>query len=293
MDIVFSIYFSGIKIHFTFPESVSFTDWKKSFVCKQCTDSADSYYSVELINKPLYTAPFKVYTYHNTSEYITDEGRLRIYLPLIEPDGCQVACLLRPDNHHTLYYPASRWDFYAHPLNCLHLIAPEHILIRKNAFLLHSSVVALHGKTVLFAGPSTAGKSTQASLWQTHLGAEILNGDRCVVMQRDGQFWGGGSPWAGTSGIYRPEQYPIAGIVLLGKSPENRIRRMGADAFAPLFGQTLVNSWDREFMETVTSLYADLLAQVPVYHLDCRPDADAVALAYQTIFGKEMPDGTR
>lgn len=287
----FCIRFSGIRIQFNIPGEYSGQAWKDDLLSTD--ESCDAAFTVQLLYSPLQVPATHFYKNYKYTIYQTDEGQLRIYHEITAADGCQVACLLRPDNHHTLYYPASRWDFYAHPLNCLHLIAPEHILIRKNAFLLHSSVVALHGKTVLFAGPSTAGKSTQASLWQTHLGAEILNGDRCVVMQRDGQFWGGGSPWAGTSGIYRPEQYPIAGIVLLGKSPENRIRRMGADAFAPLFGQTLVNSWDREFMETVTSLYADLLAQVPVYHLDCRPDADAVALAYQTIFGKEMPDGTR
>ena len=287
----FCIRFSGIRIQFKIPGEYSGQAWKDDLLSTD--ESCDAAFTVQLLSSPLQVPATHFYKNYKYTIYQPDEGQLRIYHEITAADGCQVACLLCPDNHHTLYYPASRWDFYAHPLNCLHLIAPEHILIRKNAFLLHSSVVALHGKTVLFAGASGAGKSTQASLWQTHLGAEILNGDRCVVMRRDGQFWGGGSPWAGTSGIYRPEQYPIAGIVLLGKSPENRIRRMGADAFAPLFGQTLVNSWDREFMEAVTSHYADLLAQVPVYHLDCRPDRDAAALAYQTIFGKEIPDGTR
>lgn len=156
--------------------------------------------------------------------------------------------------------------------------------MRFNAFLLHSSVVQIHGKSVLFSGPSCAGKSTQAELWRRHLGADILNGDRCVVMKKADGFYGGGSPWCGTSGIHRREQAPIAGIFLVNKAPENRVQRLGFEAFAPLISQTIINSWDIDFMAKISTLYADLLRQVPVYRLDCLPDAAAVKVAYDTLF---------
>ena len=171
----------------------------------------------------------------------------------------------------------------------LHLLAGEAMLLNQNAFLLHSSLVMVEGKTILFSGPSGAGKSTQANLWAEFAGAEILNGDRTVIMKKEDGFYGGGSLWSGTSGIYRPEQAPIAGIILIKKGPREQIRRLGFEAFVPLFSQTTLNSWDPDFMSKVSELYAELLAQVPVYELECRPCAEAVALTYKTLFGKEMP----
>lgn len=216
--------------------------------------------------------------------YRTREGWLRVYSPLIAEDGCQVACLLRPDGKNKLYYPASRWAFYSSSLHCIHLIGGETLLLKQNAFLLHSSVVLFNGKVVLFSGPSGAGKSTQASLWEQHLGATVVNGDRCVIRKLSDGFYGGGSPWSGTSGIYRPEQAPIAGIFLVHQAPENSVQRLGRAAFPALFGQTIVNSWDSAFMEKITELFSEMMAQVPIYRLNCRPDEGAVKAAYHTLF---------
>ena len=163
------------------------------------------------------------------------------------------------------------------------------MLMWQNALLLHSSVLILNGKAILFCGPSGAGKSTQATLWAKHLNADIINGDRCVITKKDGIFYGGGSPWSGTSGVYHSEQAPIAGIFILGKSSENHIRKMKADAFAPIYSQTTINSWNKEFVDKVSAFYSDLLTKIPVYELTCRPDKDAVMLAYNTLFGKETP----
>ena len=207
-----------------------------------------------------------------------------MYLPLIAKDGCQVACLLRPNGKNTLYYPASQWHRYASPLRCLHLIGAETLLLRRDALLLHSSVVYKNGKTVLFSGPSGAGKSTHADLWKKHLGARVINGDRCVIMRTADGFIGSGSPWAGTSGIFHDIQAPIAGIFLVTQAVENRVERLGFSAFPALFSQTITNSWDEEFMEHITTLFQQLLLEIPVYALYCRPDVEAAQLAHDTIF---------
>ena len=278
------IHFSGITVLFRLPGDVQLPAVFSDLQCTPCR--ADFEITVCLIDKPLcpegvgFSVPGGIQLYH------TKEGWLRIHNALVSEDGCQVACLLCPENRMTLYYPASKWDFYAHPLNCLHLLGAEAWLLRFDAFLLHSAVVRYRGKTVLFSGPSGAGKSTQAALWAQHFGADVLNGDRCLIRRgADGGFSGGGSPWAGPSGIYRPECAPIGGIFLVHQSPENRVTRLGASAFAPLFSQTTVNSWDSAFMERVTALYSELLAAVPVYRLDCRPDRDAALLVRKTVFG--------
>lgn len=281
------IRFSGITIRFRFPSP---TELAPAFAALACDDpgTVDEEFEICLLTEPLRPEGPPAYRGPGICIYPMKEGWLRVYPPLIEKDGCQVACLLRSDRKNTLYYPAARWDFYAKSLNCFHLIGCETLLLRRNAVLLHSAVVMHRGRMVLFSGPAFAGKSTQASLWGQHLGAELINGDRCVIMERDGVFYGGGSPWAGTSGIYRPEQAPIAGIFLIHQAPENSVQRLGAAAFAPLFTQTVVNSWDPRFMGTATGLLERLLEQVPVYRLNCRPDADAVRVAHRALFHEEV-----
>lgn len=281
----FCISFSGITIRFTLPSPVKLPDEFAALLCAD-TDSPNAEYRVRLLTTPLHPVQPPVAEEQGIRIYRISEGWLRIYSALIAADGCQVACILRPDGRNTLYYPASMWDFYSAPLRCTHLIGGESLLLRHDAFLLHSSVVQFNGKSVLFSGSSCAGKSTQAELWHRYLDADILNGDRCVVMKKTDGFYGGGALWCGTSGIYRGEQSPIAGIFLIHKAPSNHVTRLGFDAFIPLFSQTIVNSWDPEFMTKVSSLYAQLLNQVPVYRLDCRPDEEAVQIAHDTLFRK-------
>lgn len=278
----YRIQFCGISIRFLFPGPVELPDSMLSFLCDD-VGPADAEFRVELLTRPLPLPDAPLHTYRDTQIYRTDKGWLRVFTPLTTEDGLQVACLLCPDGKNRLYYPASMWDFYASPIRCLHLIGIETLLLRRDAMLLHSSVVLHQGRALLFSGPAGAGKSTQAALWQKHLGAQVINGDRCVIRRSPDGFLGGGSPWAGTSGIYRREQAPIAAIFLVCQAPENSVRRLGAAAFGPLFSQTVVNSWDQAFMDRVTTLFQELLCQVPVYLLRCRPDAEAVYTALEAI----------
>jgi hypothetical protein len=195
-----------------------------------------------------------------------------------------VACLLRESGKHTLYYPRLKWDFYSKELHLLHLIGIEEVMMGQNALLLHSSVVKINDQAVLFSGPSGIGKSTQARLWEEHLGAQVVNGDRCVIRRTEEGFVGAGSPWCGTSKIYSKEQAPIKGIFILKQSPTNSIRRLKGEAFIALYSQCIVNTWNMEFTDHMSALLIELISSCPVYELSCCPDASAVELAYRTIF---------
>jgi hypothetical protein len=283
----FCLRFSGITVRFNLPNPIEIPPSFLPFLWED-TQSPDETYTVELLTTPLQPAGTLLCRFQQTDIYQCDKGWLHIFPVQGDEIGCQVACLFCPDGHHTIYYPAAKWDYYSEVWGCSHLICGEQLLLRHNAMLLHSSLVCYQGKALLFSGPSGAGKSTQADLWQTFRGAEILNGDRTVIMKKADGFYGGGSIWSGTSGIYRPEQAPIAGIFLVEKASENRLEQLGFQAFRPLFTQTIVNSWNPDFMDRITQLYSDLLAQVPVYRLYCRPDQEAVDLVCNTIFPKEV-----
>lgn len=284
------ISFSGLVFRFVFPNYIRLPNYFTELVCDDC-EYADEEFEVRLLTEPLIHDAEPVFVNNNTKIFNTSDGQLRIYSSLTENDGCQVACFISNKRKNILYYPESRWDYYSAQLHCFHLIAGELLLLRHNAFLLHSSVVMHNEKAVLFFGPSGVGKSTQAKLWCNYIGADIINGDRCVIMQKNGIFLGGGSPWCGTSEIRRKEQAPIAGIFFINQSDENSVLPLGDKAFKHLISQTVVNSWDVGFMSAVTQMIAELILHIPVYQLNCRPDNDAVNVAYSTLFGKVNDHG--
>ena len=161
----------------------------------------------------------------------------------------------------------------------------EELLLRHDALVLHSSLVSHKGKGVLFSGPSGIGKSTQAELWNQAFGAETLNGDRAVIRRTENGFRAGGSPWCGSSGIYRRDYIPVEAIVLLRQGKENRILLAEPKvAFREIYSQCIVHDWDREFVDRLCDLIQDLMGQVPVYILSCVLEESAAILAEKTIF---------
>lgn len=282
----FCINFSAITLKFTLPTKINLPDCFCDLLCED-TDTPDCEYRVELLRSPLCPEGTVIYEQKDFTVYAEKDGFLRLYTPLTAEDGCCVACLVRKNGQNVLYYPESMWEHYSSYWHCTHLLCGELLLRNFDAVLLHSSVVLHENKTLLFCGASGAGKSTQAELWKQYRNAEIINGDRAVITKKDSTFCAGGSPWCGTSRIHRKEQAPLAGIFVMRKHSENIVRPLKSEAFATLFSQTTVNQWDKDFVDFVCSFYIDLLTNVPVYELYCRPDKEATDLAYNTIFNKE------
>lgn len=282
----FCIAFAGMTVRFNLPTNIAIPECFNDLLCEN-TDTPTAEYQVELLSAPLRPEGCAVYKQNDFCVYKTEEGWLRIYTPLEAEDGCQVACLMRKSGKHTMYYPASEWHKYRAYWHCTHLICGELLLAYRNALLLHSSLVKINSKALLFCGESGVGKSTQANLWKKYKNAKLLNGDRCVIFQRDGVFYGGGSPWSGTSGIYHSDYSPIAGIIMLRKDSKNSIEKMSAKAFNRLFSQTILNTWDSEFMDVISDIFVQLLNNVPVFELRCRPDKEATDLVYNAVFSQE------
>src|SRR5699024_454714 len=100
----------------------------------------------------------------------------------------------------------------------------------------------------------------------------------------DGRVMAYGSPVSGSSGIVKNREVYLNAIVVLRQAPENRIRKMTAiEAFRALYSETLMNTWDAWYMETMTDLLLDAVRCIPVYLLECRPDEEAVCILEQTL----------
>lgn len=241
-------------------------------------------FTISSISQPISFALPPVFSSTRLNVYQTDDGIAREFPAIHDADGCKAVCVLRKNGKNSLFFPQTLLERFQNQCTLSLLLGAEAIFLRHDCLLLHSSVVELQGKTLLFCGAPGIGKSTQAGLWEQYLGARIINGDRCVIARRDSGFFGCGSPYSGSSGILSNREAPIGAIVLLGQAEENRLHRLSpSEAFRRIFRELTVNTWDSEFMEHCLSLLTQLVQTLPVYELHCRPDEEAVLLTKKEI----------
>ena len=161
----------------------------------------------------------------------------------------------------------------------LEISEPEILFARRKTISLHSSVVRLRDRAILFTAPSGTGKTTQAKLWEHYCGAEQLNGDRGFIKKENGTWTVYGAPFSGTSGIYRNEYAPIQTIVVLRQSENNTIMRLSqSEAFRYLYSETVIPLWNSIACASIVDIIANISKEIPVLLLCCTPDERAVQL---------------
>lgn len=166
-------------------------------------------------------------------------------------------------------------------------LAYAHGALGRGAVPVHASTVVWRDRAVLCLGESGTGKSTHTRLWRENIeGSWLLNDDSPIVrVERDG-VWAYGSPWSGKTPCFRPVRVPVAALLRLRQAPCNRIGRLATlPAFAalqPSCPPTLMH--DERCTDRLVDFVGHVIERVPVYMLDCLPDADAARLSHQTLF---------
>lgn len=152
------------------------------------------------------------------------------------------------------------------------------------ALLLHASFVVSQGSGVLFTGCSGVGKTTQAELWQQYLGAEIVNGDKVAVRCVDGGVYAYGLPWKGSSEYCVNRRAELRCIAVLRQAKENRVKKLNTAEAAKFFlPHIFLPHWDKSCMENALDTFENILRDVPVVLLECRPDEEAVRLLHSAV----------
>lgn len=164
----------------------------------------------------------------------------------------------------------------------------EKYLLRENALVLHSSFIVYQGKAILFTAPSGTGKSTQAGLWGKYEGTETINGDRSIVQRTAaGTFRVHGLPFCGSSQIRVNKTVPLGAIVFIEQHPTNVVEPMNpAQAYGKLYGEMSINSWNRSAVEQSLQIIETLVAGIPMVHLKCNMEQDAVNTLKQYLHEK-------
>lgn len=153
----------------------------------------------------------------------------------------------------------------------------ESIFSRLQGFCLHSSIIRRNGKAVLFSAPSGVGKSTQAELWKRYRGAEVLNGDRALIRKFEDRWTAFGSPFAGSSGIYRDDCAVIRTVVVLEQGLKNELKLLSpAQAFRHIYAESVIPRWNKEAQLRLLDVLTTFVQEVPIVKYQCLPDQSAV-----------------
>jgi hypothetical protein len=143
--------------------------------------------------------------------------------------------------------------------------------------MLHSCGVIDAEFGIVFAGISTAGKSTTARLWNGLPGVRVVNDDHTILRKINGQFRVYGTPWHGQGGMALAEDAPLKMIFILEHSQLNQAVRLSpSQAAATLLVRTFAPLWDASAMAFTLQFLDELCQTVPCYKLGFIPDQSAV-----------------
>ncbi len=149
------------------------------------------------------------------------------------------------------------------------------LLAKGRGVLIHACGIDCGGRGYLFAGHSTHGKSTMASLWRNT--CVVLNDDRMVVRHEGGCFRMYGTPWHGDYSGVSPNGVPIDKVFFLSRGDTNQVKPVGGSvAAAQLMARLFAPFWDADGMRFTLDLVADIVAEVPFYELNFVPSSEIV-----------------
>lgn len=161
--------------------------------------------------------------------------------------------------------------------------------VQQKMLCLHSSIVKIMGRGLMFLGPSGIGKTTQAELWNKYRDALIINGDVVFVQETENAFLGWGTPWHGSSPYCENTSVPVHAMIVLKQAPGNSIRELsGFEKVTAVSNSVFYPQWLENGMELCLETLDHLLSSVPVYELSCRPDEDAVRITEEAVFGGRL-----
>ncbi len=158
-------------------------------------------------------------------------------------------------------------------------------LPEKDAFVFHGSVLSLGGKAYIFTAKSGVGKTTHTRLWLSEFADEchVLNGDKPVLLYKDGKFHAAGTPWRGKEQYGVHECAPLGGIVFLERGKENAAFPISlSDALTRLVNQVYKPKSRTAAVKTML-LMDKLLREVPLVRLECNMDPDAAHVARRAL----------
>lgn len=174
-------------------------------------------------------------------------------------------------------------DAYLESVVAYRLIAEQ--LPMHGAMVFHGAVVVLDGRAYAFTARSGVGKTTHMRLWLQAFGdrAYVLNGDKPVLLCKDGEVFVCATPWKGKENLGEGGILPLSGIGFLHRAEENSAVPLEApDALSAFVSQVYMPKNGAALLETL-SLCDTVLSKTPLISMFCNMDLSA-ALVVERAF---------
>lgn len=157
-------------------------------------------------------------------------------------------------------------------------------IIDYDAFLFHSSIIAVDGLAYAFSAKSGTGKTTHTRFYLEKIeGAHVLNGDKPLLRIIDDKVYACGTPWQGKENFGINEILPLKAICLLQRGSENEIEEIKfSQGFNDIVQQAYHNS-EGDFLAKSIQLILRLQNKIKVYRLKCNLDPNSAIISYNFI----------
>ena len=154
-----------------------------------------------------------------------------------------------------------------------------------DAFVMHSSAVAVDGRAYCFAAESGTGKSTLTRYWKEVLGDRltVINGDKPIYRFQGEQLFAFGTPWCGKENWQANTSAPMKALCLLERGEENAVFPVNPfEVLGEMVHHFHLPGGGQVDMPRLVELMDRMISSVPVYRLRCRNDRSAAekAIAY-------------
>lgn len=157
-------------------------------------------------------------------------------------------------------------------------------ILFNDGLVIHASSIIHEGRGLIFTAPSGTGKSTHAGLWELYRNASVLNDDTPAVRISEGKPYIYGSPWSGSSDKFMNAKATLNAIFILEQAPVNSVRRLSKkETVLRLMPRVFMPYFSDELTDMAVLNFERIIRDIPVYELKCRPDQEAVELAYKCV----------
>lgn len=173
------------------------------------------------------------------------------------------------------------WDKRAVFYELLQIILMGYFAHRKKGIFVHSlGLRENNGDGLIFAGRTTAGKSTMAEFWHKHSRAEVLNDDRVIVTKEKNKFIIHSSYWHGGFREYlskRKSSAELKKIFIISHSKRNKVKKIAKkDVFSMFYPVIFPLFWDKEKLNNVIGFCEDIIKQIDCYDLGFKKNKDII-----------------
>lgn len=150
---------------------------------------------------------------------------------------------------------------------------------------LHCSFIRAEEKGIAFLAASGTGKTTHTALWQQLLGEKVtvINGDKPILRQKDGLFFGYGTPWAGKEGVYAKDSAALTDLCFLERSEVNTCTPLTREEALRRIVHQVIFPEDAAGTTKTLQLLDALLKGCRLWLIRCNMDLQAAQVAYDTI----------